>query len=99
MNKAGMSMCVFLHKNKTKTNTPPPSCCCHPLLPHTQAVIDSILIFCLCLFACWNPRTVWGGGAGGDAELYIFGTTVYSCMFIAMMYKVRRRRKGQSRWR
>lgn len=52
-------------------------------------MIDSILLFCLCLFACMDPRTVWGAGAGGDAELYIFGTTVYSCMFIAMMYKVR----------
>ena len=54
-----------------------------------QAVIDSVLIFCFSLFVYAGPRGVWGGGSGGEADLYIFGTTVYSCMLIAMMYKVR----------
>lgn len=54
-----------------------------------QALIDSVLLFCICLFAYGGPRGVWAGSAAGSiADMYIFGTTVYSCMFVAMMYKV-----------
>ncbi len=53
-----------------------------------QAVLDSVLLFCICLFANGGPRGVWGGADGDTVDLYIFGTTVYSCMFLAMMYKV-----------
>jgi len=52
-----------------------------------QAVLDSILLFCFSLYTAQYSRAVWGWD-GDSADLYVFGTTVYSMMLLAMSFKV-----------
>jgi hypothetical protein len=52
-----------------------------------QAVLDSILLFCFSLYTAQYSRAVWGWD-GDTADLYVFGTTVYSMMLLAMSFKV-----------
>ncbi len=52
-----------------------------------QAVLDSILLFSFGLYAAQYPRGIWDWN-GDSADLYVFGTTVYSMMLLAMSFKV-----------
>ena len=52
-----------------------------------QAVAESIILFCVCLFVCWWPHSIWMADGGGT-DLMIFGTTVYNAMLMSSMYKV-----------
>lgn len=56
-----------------------------------QALLDSVLIFFLCVGANGGPNRggplgVWGQH-GDTTDLAVFGTTVYSAMFLAMILK------------
>jgi hypothetical protein len=55
-------------------------------LVSVQAVLDSVIEFFLVFGAFNTPKGVWAFRGYGD-DLYLFGTTVYSCMLMAMMYK------------
>ena len=52
-----------------------------------QAILDSLVIYFMPLTAYQNPVTVWAHRGYGDG-LYVFGTTVYACLLMAMMLKV-----------
>lgn len=52
-----------------------------------QALLDSLVVFFLPLKAYEEPETVWAKRGFGDG-IYVFGTTVYSCLIMAMMLKV-----------
>lgn len=51
-----------------------------------QALVDSLVVFFLPLNAYDDPFTVWAKRGYADG-LYVFGTTVYSCLIMAMMLK------------
>lgn len=52
-----------------------------------QAVLDSFTVFFLPMAAYKDATTVWAERGYGDG-LYVFGTTVYAGLIMAMMMKV-----------
>lgn len=52
-----------------------------------QAILDSLVIFFLPLAAYQLPTTVWAE-RGYSEGLFVYGTTVYACLIMAMMMKV-----------
>ncbi len=52
-----------------------------------QAVIDSLLIFCVPLIAYDRAASTWSSRGYTDG-LYVFGTLVYSCLIMVMLVKV-----------
>ena len=52
-----------------------------------QAVLDSLVVFFLPLSAYKYPTTVWASRGYADG-LFVFGTTVYAGLIMAMMMKV-----------
>lgn len=52
-----------------------------------QAILDSLTVFFLPLAAYRDATTVWAERGFGDG-LYVFGTTVYAGLIMAMMMKV-----------
>lgn len=52
-----------------------------------QAVLDSLVVFFLPLTAYQFSNTVWAERGYADG-LYVFGTTVYGALIMAMMMKV-----------
>lgn len=52
-----------------------------------QAILDSLTVFFLPLAAYRDAMTVWAERGYGDG-LYLFGTTVYAGLIMAMMMKV-----------
>jgi hypothetical protein len=48
-----------------------------------QAVVDSLLLYFVCVYAYRWPTTLWAGDGHGSG-LFVFGLTVYTTMFLAM---------------
>lgn len=51
-----------------------------------QALVDSFVVFFLPLTAYQFPQTVWAERGYADG-IYVFGTTVYGGLIMAMMMK------------
>lgn len=56
-----------------------------------QAIVEATLIYYLCKL-CYGIADggvgIWQGGNGDTADIYIFGTTVFSVMVTSMLVKV-----------
>ncbi|CAN0490111.1 unnamed protein product, partial [Discosporangium mesarthrocarpum] len=51
-----------------------------------QAILDSLIMFFLPFGAYSDARTLWAERGYADG-LFVFGTTAYSCLIVAMMYR------------